>query len=67
MPLYYRYDDESSSPLGWYLRNAQTRQLTHPLPVARAREIDEWSRSEEFLSLGITPAPAPDELELWEA
>jgi len=62
-----RYDDESSSPLGWYLRNAQTRQLTHPLPVARAREIDEWSRSEEFLSLGITPAPTPDELELWEA
>jgi hypothetical protein len=35
--------------------------------VARAREIDEWSRSEEFLSLGITPAPTPDELELWEA
>ena len=65
--LFNRYDDESSSPLGWYLRNAQTRQLTHPLPVARAREIDEWSRSEEFLTLGSTPAPTPDELELWEA
>ena len=60
-----RYDDESSSPLGWYLRNAQTRQLTHPLPVARAREIDEWSRSEEFARLGIEPAPTPEELELW--
>ena len=60
-----RYDDESSSPLGWYLRNAQTRQLTHPLPVARAREIDEWSRSEDFARLGIEPAPTPEELELW--
>ena len=29
------YDEASNSPLGWYLRNAQTRQLTHPLPVAR--------------------------------
>lgn len=53
------YDEASNSPLGWYLRNAQTRQLTHPLPVARAREIDEWSRSAEFLALGVTPAPTP--------
>ena len=58
-----RYDDESSSPLGWH-RNAQTRQLTHPPPVARAREIDEWARSEEFARLGIEPAPTPEELEL---
>ena len=28
--------------LGWYLRNAQTRALSHPLPVLRAREIDRW-------------------------
>ncbi|KAH0760306.1 hypothetical protein KY290_016379 [Solanum tuberosum] len=32
-------------------RNAQTRQLSHPLPVLRAREIDEWSRSQEYRSL----------------
>lgn len=32
-------------------RNAQTRQLSHPLPVLRAREIDEWSRSNEYRSL----------------
>ncbi|KAL2500171.1 Peptidase family M48 family protein [Abeliophyllum distichum] len=38
------YDKASSSPVGWYIRNAQTRQLSHPLPVLRAREIDEWSR-----------------------
>eukprot|EP00898_Chlorokybus_atmophyticus_P000941 jgi/Chlat1/1848/Chrsp14S00781 len=42
------YDEATSSPVGWYLRNAQTRQLSHPLPVLRAREIDQWSRSEEF-------------------
>lgn len=45
------YDKASSSPVGWYIRNAQTRQLSHPLPVLRAREIDEWSRSPEYKSL----------------
>ncbi|CAL1391423.1 unnamed protein product [Linum trigynum] len=45
------YDRASSSPMGWYIRNAQTRQLSHPLPVLRAREIDEWSRSQEYKKL----------------
>ncbi|KAK8943424.1 hypothetical protein KSP40_PGU010287 [Platanthera guangdongensis] len=45
------YDKASSSPFGWYIRNAQTRQLSHPLPIFRAREIDEWSRSSEYQSL----------------
>ncbi|XP_065877936.1 plastoglobule-localized metallopeptidase 48, chloroplastic [Euphorbia lathyris] len=45
------YDRASSSPVGWYIRNAQTRQLSHPLPVLRAREIDEWSRSQEYRTL----------------
>ncbi|KAL4192454.1 hypothetical protein AMTRI_Chr06g194320 [Amborella trichopoda] len=45
------YDEASSSPIGWYIRNAQTRQLSHPLPVLRAREIDQWSRSQEYKSL----------------
>ncbi|KAL2523216.1 Peptidase family M48 family protein [Forsythia ovata] len=51
------YDKASSSPVGWYIRNAQTRQLSHPLPVLRAREIDEWSRSKEYQSLlnHVTP------------
>ncbi|KAK6912970.1 Peptidase M48 [Dillenia turbinata] len=42
------YEKASSSPLGWYIRNAQMKQLSHPLPVLRAREIDEWSRSQEY-------------------
>ncbi|XP_051121012.1 plastoglobule-localized metallopeptidase 48, chloroplastic [Andrographis paniculata] len=45
------YEKAASSPVGWYIRNAQARQLSHPLPVLRAREIDEWSRSGEYQSL----------------
>eukprot|EP01018_Ginkgo_biloba_P006195 Gb_19798 [translate_table: standard] len=45
------YDKASSSPIGWYLRNAQTRQLSHPLPVLRAREIDQWARNREYKAL----------------
>ncbi|KAL0351143.1 UNVERIFIED_CONTAM: Protease HtpX2 [Sesamum radiatum] len=45
------YEKAASSPVGWYIRNAQTSQLSHPLPVLRAREIDEWSRSKEYQSL----------------
>lgn len=47
----HSYDKASSSPLGWYLRNAQTRQLSHPLPVLRAREIDSWAKSVEYQNL----------------
>ncbi|EEH55350.1 uncharacterized protein MICPUCDRAFT_34483 [Micromonas pusilla CCMP1545] len=57
------YDEATASPLGWYLRNAQNKQLTHPLPVARAREIDKWARDGGYRSLGIAPAAAaPEEL-----
>ncbi|GJP84329.1 hypothetical protein CLOP_g14396 [Closterium sp. NIES-67] len=46
------YDEAANSgPLAWYLRNAQTRQLAHPLPVLRAREVDRWARSPEFKAL----------------
>lgn len=36
------YDEATSSPMGWYLRHAQNRALSHPLPVLRAREIDSF-------------------------
>jgi len=45
------YEEAASTPIGWYLRNAEARQLTHPLPVMRAREIDQWSRSPEYRRL----------------
>lgn len=45
------YEKATASPMGWYLRNAQNRALSHPLPVLRAREIDAWSHSDEYRSL----------------
>ena len=41
-------DEASATPLGWWLRNAATRQLSHPLPVLRAREVDTWASSGEY-------------------
>lgn len=45
------YEEATSSPMGWYLRNAQTRALSHPLPVLRAREVDRWAKSEQCRKL----------------
>lgn len=52
----------------WLCRNAQTRALSHPLPVMRAREIDQWARSTQYRqllernrqpALGTLRSPAP--------
>jgi hypothetical protein len=45
------YEEATNSVVGWYLRNAQTRALSHPLPVMRAREVDRWAQSPEFRAL----------------
>lgn len=45
------YDDVSNTELGEMLRDAQTGQLTHPVPVLRAREIDKWASSQSYQSL----------------
>ncbi len=45
------YDDLSSSELGQMLKQAQTAQLSHPVPVLRAREIDRWASSKDYESL----------------
>lgn len=45
------YDDISNTELGKMLKSAQTSQLTHPVPVLRAREIDRWVSSKEYQSL----------------
>jgi Zn-dependent protease with chaperone function len=42
------YDLASESELGEVLKGAQVEQLTHPLPVLRAREIDRWANSQEY-------------------
>lgn len=45
------YDDISKNELGELLKQSQTAQLTHPVPVLRAREIDRWASSQEYLAL----------------
>lgn len=45
------YDDISKTELGEMLKSAQTSQLTHPVPVLRAREIDRWASSQDYQSL----------------
>jgi len=52
------YDDMSkASPMAFWLRNAQTSALSHPLPVLRAREIETFAQSDTFLELLRDNAP----------
>ncbi|MEO0409601.1 MAG: M48 family metallopeptidase [Cyanobacteria bacterium P01_A01_bin.135] len=45
------YDRVSADDLGKLLKEAQVSQLTHPLPVLRAREIERWSASQNYQAL----------------
>ncbi|PAX52473.1 M48 family metallopeptidase [Brunnivagina elsteri] len=45
------YDDISNTELGETVKAARTAQLTHPVPVLRAREIDNWAASKEYQKL----------------
>lgn len=45
------YDAIDDTQLGELLKAAQTEQLTHPVPVLRAREIDRWSGSQDYQNL----------------
>lgn len=45
------YDDISNNQIGEMLKQARTTQLTHPVPVLRAREIDRWASSQIYQSL----------------
>lgn len=45
------YDDISKTEVGEMVKVARTAQLTHPVPVLRAREIDRWSSSKEYQKL----------------
>ncbi|WP_066380636.1 MULTISPECIES: M48 family metallopeptidase [unclassified Anabaena] len=45
------YDDISKTELGEMVKSARTAQLTHPVPVLRAREIDRWASSQQYQSL----------------
>ena len=45
------YDLASQSDMGRAFRQMQTAQLSHPLPVLRAREVDRWAKSSDYQSL----------------
>lgn len=45
------YDRLGEDEMGAMLRNMQTQNLTHPVPVLRAREIDRWSDSQTYQNL----------------
>ncbi len=45
------YDQMSQTEMGELLKEAQTAQLTHPLPVLRAREVDRWASSPDYQKL----------------
>lgn len=49
------YDEISKNELGELVKSARTSQLTHPVPVLRAREIDRWASSKEYQNLLQNP------------
>lgn len=44
----HAYDAISQSELGETLKELRNRELTHPVPVLRAREIDQWASSQDY-------------------
>ncbi|MEA5472589.1 M48 family metallopeptidase [Spirulina sp. 06S082] len=45
------YDEMSATDLGEMLKTTQNSQLTHPVPVLRAREIERWASSPSYQDL----------------
>lgn len=45
------YDEISNTELGEMVKATRTAELTHPVPVLRAREIYRWSSSKEYQNL----------------
>ncbi len=45
------YEDLDRDRLAQMLKVAQTEQLTHPVPVLRAKEIDRWASSQNYRGL----------------
>lgn len=50
----------SSSALGQALRNAMVLSSTHPLPVDRCRELNNWAESNHFRSILAAGKPLQD-------
>ena len=48
------YDAISESEIGDMLKKVKTDELSHPVPVLRAREIDRWASTPEYHSLLVS-------------
>ncbi|MCU0567656.1 MAG: M48 family metallopeptidase [Oculatellaceae cyanobacterium Prado106] len=45
------YEELDTDEMGKMLKQLQTTQLSHPVPVLRAKEIDRWASTQEYQSL----------------
>ncbi|MEM1252941.1 MAG: M48 family metallopeptidase [Cyanobacteria bacterium P01_H01_bin.21] len=45
------YEDLSQDQLGAFLKQMRTQELTHPVPVLRAKEITQWHSTQDYQSL----------------
>ena len=45
------YEDLSQDQLGAMLKQIRTQELTHPVPVLRAKEITQWHRTQDYQTL----------------
>lgn len=45
------YEEMDNTELGAMLKQVQSSQLTHPVPVLRAKEVDRWANSPAYQSL----------------
>ena len=45
------YDEISNNEMGEMVKSSRTAQLTHPVPVLRAIEIDRWASSQDYQKL----------------
>jgi Zn-dependent protease with chaperone function len=54
------YEEVSATEMGQAIRTAQTAQLSHPVPVLRAKEIDRWSETNEYYALLKSPSSGYD-------
>jgi Zn-dependent protease with chaperone function len=49
------YEQVGNTSFGKMLTSSQTEQLSHPVPVLRAKEIDLWSQTDNYQSLLNNP------------
>ena len=49
------YEEIGSTDVGKMLTSMQTEQLSHPVPVLRAKEIDRWAQTDNYQCLLNNP------------